>query len=154
MSFFKNLKNMVTGGSATLSISATEPGLEKTFPIRIEARIGDDACQVNRVYFRIVGEETVQVPDIDVARRNGNATTVSRETVRATTVTTDFAHDVAGALTLDANETYAWEVDVTLPPEALPTYTGALAQHRWKIIAGLDMTGNDPDSGWETIEVY
>ncbi|MBI1208388.1 MAG: hypothetical protein GC191_14020 [Azospirillum sp.] len=154
MSFFKNLKNMVTGGGAELTVSIEEPALEQPFSVHVEAKIGDADCKVKQVYLRLWGEERVEVPNVEVARRNGNELVVTREAVRAATTTVDLTIELAPAGTLQANQTYSWDTEVQVPADALPTYYGRLACHEWRIQAGLDMRGNDPDSGWLTIELY
>lgn len=59
---------------------------------------------------------------------------------------------IAGATKLEQGQTYRWG-QVPIPPQLNPTFTGQMIQHVWEIQAGLDMTGNDPDSGWIPIQV-
>jgi hypothetical protein len=42
---------------------------------------------------------------------------------------------------------------VQLPADAKPTYNGVNANHSWRLLAGLSTFGNDPDSGWKTLEL-
>jgi len=154
MGLFSDLKNMITGGGATVTLEVIEPALEAPFTVRVQADIGDADCAIKRVYLQLCGTETVEVPDVEVAKRQGEATIIERETVRTSVTTADFTVDLAPADTLKANQRYTWESEITLPPDCLPTYRGRLATHGWQIKAGLDMRGNDPDSGWQEIELY
>ena len=61
---------------------------------------------------------------------------------------------VHGADDLKANTSYDWEAQLELPSESNGTYHGHNARHEWEIFAGLDMSGNDPDSGWVAFNVY
>jgi hypothetical protein len=76
-----------------------------------------------------------------------------REDIEKTTTVHDQKIEVASPRTLKANDEYDWEISVNLPQSALPTYLGVTARHEWKLLAGLDVPGNDPDSGWVTIEL-
>ncbi|HSD89337.1 MAG TPA: hypothetical protein VLB44_17530, partial [Kofleriaceae bacterium] len=60
---------------------------------------------------------------------------------------------ISGAQDLKEGETYSWEGQVELPPNANPTLRGSIIDHTWEIQAGLDMPGNDPDSGWQSFDV-
>ena len=76
-----------------------------------------------------------------------------REDIENTTTVHDQMIEVSGEQTLKAGEEYDWETTVTLPENALPSFIGITARHEWKILAGLDASGNDPDSGWEIIHL-
>jgi len=153
MGFFKNLKNMITGGAAKVTLEVDQPSLTEPFTVRVQADIGDNDCAVRRVYLQVCGTESVEVPDVDVARQRGDSTVIERETVRTSVTTADFTVTIAPAETLKASHTYNWETEITLPPDCLPTYRGRLAQHLWQIKAGLDLPGNDPDSGWIDLDL-
>ncbi|CAK0752831.1 Stage 0 sporulation protein M [Azospirillaceae bacterium] len=154
MGLFRNLKNMVTGDSAEVVLDVNNPGLGRPFPIRISATIGQDDCKIQKVYLRIVAEENVRVPDIHVAERFGEEVRISTQTVSTTTITYDATIDIASAQVLKAEQQYQWEAEITIPDEALPSYQGPNAQHLWKLLAGLDVRGNDPDSDWLLVDMH
>ena len=58
-----------------------------------------------------------------------------------------------GAQDLKEGETYNWEGVMELPTNSNPTLRGSIIDHTWEIQAGLDMPGNDPDSGWQSFDV-
>ncbi len=60
---------------------------------------------------------------------------------------------IAGAQDIKEGETYSWEGVLELPTSSNPTLRGSIIEHTWEVQAGLDMPGNDPDSGWQTIDV-
>lgn len=150
----KSAKNYLTGGGAKLFVEVLEPGFDEPFSVRVRAEVSDSDLKINGVYLKIKGEEEVIIPDVLVADRTGDDVEVRRENVARETVTFEATVQVEGAQTLDAGQTYEWEVQVTLNDDCLPTYDGPLAKHWWLFLAGLDKTGNDPDSGWTAAEIY
>ncbi len=54
---------------------------------------------------------------------------------------------------IQAGQVYNWEGVIELPGNTNPSLSGKLIDHKWEIQAGLDMPGNDPDSGWQTLSV-
>lgn len=82
----------------------------------------------------------------------GEKTTATKEISRtAQTHLQEF--ELAGPQTLSAEQTYTWSGEIQFPPDAKPRYQGVHATHEWKILAGLSAFGNDPDSGWEILDV-
>ena len=61
--------------------------------------------------------------------------------------------NVSGAQTLEAGKTYDWEAEVNIPGGMPGTFHGQLTRNVWEVRAGLDVKGNDPDSGWVEIQV-
>jgi hypothetical protein len=153
MGLFNKLKKFVTGGGARVSVEAVEPARGGPFQVRIHAAVADANLPIGGVYLKIASLETVVVKDVEIARRVGEKLETVREDIEKTTTVHDQKIEVAGQQTLTANEEYDWETTVTLPGDALPTYLGMTARHEWKILAGLSVPGNDPDSGWVTIEL-
>lgn len=149
MSLFGKLKNMVTGGGATVGLEVlSQPVRGEGFAVRVSVTVGDGDVNARKVYLRVVGEEEVQIPGVQVAHGSGNAVSVTTETVSRSTYTYDASWDVTQAITLKGGQTYHWDMEIGVPPDAQPAYGGQLARHQWKAIAGVDVFGNDPDSGW------
>ena len=154
MGIFGKLKNMITGGGATVTLEAVDPSLTQPFKVTINAVVGDADLAIKRVYLRIAGEENVVVRDVQIAKTFGDEVRVEREDVGGSAVTFEDEVEVAGEQTLEANQEYTWETEISFPEGNLPTYRGTIASHEWKLFAGLDARGNDPDSGWVDIELY
>jgi len=149
MTLFGKLKNMVTGGGATVTLEVLSPPVRgEAFGVRVSVKVGAADVAAHKVYLRVVGEEAVQVPNVEVATRSGDEIRLSTETVSRSSYTFDASWDVAPAQTLRAGQGYDWEIGVEVPADAPPVYQGTLARHEWKILAGVDVFGNDPDTGW------
>ena len=59
----------------------------------------------------------------------------------------------SGPQQIQQGQTYDFEGMIQIPANANPSFRGSMIKHTWEVQAGLDMTGNDPDSGWQVIEV-
>ncbi len=153
MGFFNKLKNFVTGGGAKVSVAAVEPTLGGPFQVKIHAAVEEADIPIEQVYLKIASMETVVIKDVEIARLVGETVEKVKEDLERTTTVFDHKIEVAGPQTLKAKEEYDWETTVTLPADVLPTYIGMTARHEWKILAGLAVSGNDPDSGWVVIEL-
>ncbi len=148
MALFSKIKQAVqsvTGGGAKVFLTiATPPSRQQPFHVQVKALVADSDIKPARVYVALEGIETVRVSTfVDGRNQNFSGT--------ATTFQNSF--NIAGAQELTAKQEYTWEGDVQIPPNVLPTYRGPNAQHEWRIKAGLDLPGNDPDSGWTTFEL-
>lgn len=146
------MKNAVTGNAAQVSLQCESLSFTEPFNITIQAKTGDAAVKVSRVYLRVVGCEELEVPDIDVVYDQDGDEYRRSETVGASNYTLDLEIEVTGAQVLDANSSHEWESQVQLPEDALAIYRGYYCQHTYKAFAGLDCFGNDPDSGWIELE--
>ncbi|MEA1928972.1 MAG: hypothetical protein U9N73_12270 [Candidatus Auribacterota bacterium] len=153
MGFFDKMKNFVTGGAADVTVEAIEPNLGGPFLVKIHAAVEDTDIPIKKVYLKVVSLETVVVKEVEMARIIDEKMETVREDIEKTTTVHDQKIEVAGEQTLKANEEYDWETTVTLPDNALPSFIGITAKHEWKILAGLDASGNDPDSGWVLIHL-
>lgn len=147
MGFFSNLKNAVTGGAASVSVQAPATARGQILPVKIEA-VAKSSSTANSVYLLVRASEVATVKDTDF-----HGTKATTETVHGRKTTYETRIQIAGATKLEQGQTYRWEGQVPIPPQLNPTFTGQMIQHVWEIQAGLDMTGNDPDSGWIPIQV-
>ncbi len=150
MGFFdklKSMKNAVTGGSAkvTLSIDGDDLEIGKPFAVHITAQAKADASPT-AVYVLVRSSESTHATD-----DNGR---ISKEIVGEMEVYTA-RFDVEGPQEMKNGETYEWTAEITLDEDDCnPTYNGEIMSHEWEIQAGLDVKGNDPDSGWLGFEIW
>jgi hypothetical protein len=147
MGFFSNLKNKMTGGSAEVRVNTTQVRRGVASPIRIEATAKADG-KVNSVYLLVQAVESCEVKDSDW---EGNKHTT--ETVRGRRTSYETKINVSGPTEIKAGQNYTWEARLELPTNVNPSLDGKIIDHTWQIQGGLDMAGNDPDSGWVTIDV-
>lgn len=118
------------------------------FEVRIKAEVQDENIRIDRVYLNVVGTELVKARASDVVRNSDGSTRTRTKTVELSHETFNDEITVKGASNLVANQTYEWKTEITIPNGSLPIYHGFNARHGYYVRAGLDMSGNDPDSGW------
>ncbi|ATB31905.1 sporulation protein [Melittangium boletus] len=143
----KDVANMVTGGAARVSIEY-EP--QQAFPgeelsVRVIATSTGGQVKSKGVFVDLQSVERVNMPRGTMAGQE-NAVNTSY---------TSFSKEVqiSPAFTLEPNETREFEGRVRLPPDAQPTFTGRYARHEWSIRGRVEATGNDPDSGYQSLRV-
>ncbi|UZR98697.1 hypothetical protein [Chondrinema litorale] len=158
MGFFdklKQVKNMVTGGGAVVNVAPANQINDGNEPIafKISCQVKDADVSVRNVYLKVRAIEEVVCRDTDIARDYDGEIRTIQEDVTNTCETYSTEIQVAAAETLEANETYEWIVEFEVPSNLNGTYRGHNALHEWEVYAGLDVAGNDPDSGWVTFEV-
>jgi len=150
MGFFDKLKNMVTGGGAKVEVEAVKPSLHSPFPVKIKVVVEEADLEIAGAYLKVAGVEKVELKNFKVSSGDGEQPAQHRD-INETAFTYEARIEAAGAQKLVARGGYEWEVTVELPADSQPAYAGVNASHSWKILGGLDVTGNDPDSGWITI---
>jgi hypothetical protein len=145
----KSMSNMVLGNSAKVEL-LIDPTVQrgKAFKVVVTAHTKDSDIEIQRVYLRLLSTETVIITK---TVQDGNHTRIKDEEKKH--VLNDVYFDIIGAQSLKANQNYSWEKEITLPEHVLPTYNAYPKTHVWQVIAGLDMKGNDPDSGWKDLFV-
>ncbi|NNE71738.1 MAG: hypothetical protein HKN29_15440 [Rhodothermales bacterium] len=145
MGFLDKLKAaaaVITGSSADVTLSPGPLVRGVPMPIDVKAVIGPKDVMCAGVYLKVAGLEEVEVPA--TAIRAGQV----GGPVHAQSNTFEMTRPVAEAQVLQAGRAYEWTVEITLPLEVPPLYEGPMARHRIRAMAGIDCTGNDPDSGW------
>jgi hypothetical protein len=148
MGFFSDIKNKVTGGAATVTVQAPSSVQRgRAIALRVEATAKSN-LKIDNVYLLIRAYETAQIRDDDYA--DGKRRT---EIVTGQRISFENKLTVAGAQQLEQGKTYTWECQLEIPSNANPSFNGKMIDHKWEIQAGLDAKGNDPDSGWNQINV-
>ena len=104
--------------------------------------VKDADLKMDKAYIKIRSVETVKVKDTD-ANVKKSVKIWEREVPLV---------DI-GAQTLEANQSYTWEAEVEIPNDKSPTYMGTHAWHKYEVFVGLDVAGNDPDTGWHQFTV-
>lgn len=140
MGFFKDLKNKITGGAATVRVSVPASRRGASIPVQVQAQAKANG-KVSAVYLLVRATENASFKDSNNEKVSGSKVSYENRVM------------IAGAQDLKEGETYNWEGQFELPPNANPTLRGAIIDHTWEVQAGLDMPGNDPDSGWQSFDV-
>lgn len=144
MDSLKSMVNTVTGGSATVAIQLQQacvfPGEAVTF--KITAKSNGAEVKSKGVYVDIFAEEKVSLRDEETKVEINRAKTTIQQTIQ-----------VAPAFTLAPNEAKEFAGSFEFPSNALPTFAGAFTQHRCLLRGRIEAFGNDPDSGYQAINV-
>ena len=142
----KSAANFITGGGATVTVTPVnfDNNGKEPITVKVNAVIKDKALSATKIYLDIRAEERV----------SGNFNTNEGKKRVSESVTTYKAQvEVAPGQELEANGTYDWEATFSIPHEVSGTFHGQMAHHVIEVRAGLDVRGNDPDSGWVEIRV-
>jgi hypothetical protein len=158
MDKLKGIGRALTGSGAKVTVSADSGTIAAPFTVRITATVADADLAIRGVYLLVRAQEIVRLDSGEVERSirakiHDFQADGRLNGITSTETTCDMRIQVAGADTLKAGQTYTWDGTVKLPPTSAPTFNGRNAQHVWQVQAGLDATGNDPDSGWVTLHV-
>jgi hypothetical protein len=158
MGFFDKLKavtNFITGGGAIVTVQTLEQvtAVDKPFAILVRVAVKDTDLSARRIYLQIRATEQVHVDDVDTDFERDGRIESRRESIDRSVVTYQTEIEVAGSQTLQANQVYEFETEILLPDDVNPSYYGQNARHIWEVYAAVDVTGNDPDSGWHEFEL-
>lgn len=149
----KNLKNAVTGGAAKVSVAASGARLAEPFAVTVRAVSQGVTVKYSRVYLIIEGVESVDVPDCEVQVTQGGASQTHKGRGQKSGVSVRHEVNLAAVGEIAPDQTGEWSAEVRLPAGALPEFRGKFSKHEYRVFAGLDCTGNDPDSGWQPLRV-
>jgi hypothetical protein len=139
MGFFKDLKNKVTGGAATVRVTVPSAQRGRAVPVQVQATAKANG-KVTAVYLLVRATESCEFKH-------------NNEKVSSAKISYETRIQIAGAQDIKEGETYNWDGQLELPVNTNPTLRGSLIDHTWEVQAGLDMPGNDPDSGWQSFDV-
>jgi len=138
----KSVGSAMTGGAARVSIEyphqALKPG--DALPVKVTVISMGKEVKSSGVFVDIIAAEAGQVK----CQHCGQMTQVKNETIKQ-------ALPVGPAMVLQPNETKVFEQTIQIPM-GQPSYGGTVS-HEWKIRGRLEAFGNDPDSGFQTLQV-
>lgn len=147
MGFFDTLKsvvNTVTGGAAKVTIQLQQACVFPGEPVEVKITATSTGAELKSkgVYVDVFAEERVTLRDDQ-----------SKEEIRRSKTTTQQTIQVAPEFVLGANETRTFEGTFVFPASALPTFAGSLCEHICMVRGRIEAFGNDPDSGYQVINV-
>lgn len=133
MGILDSVKNFVTGGGAEMSITLENPVIEANESLKasISAMAKEDTMAVRQVYVSIKAEEK------------------SGETRQLYETTIELEKNVQ----LSVGELKSWNCEVPIPADVPATFFGRHSSLQWYIKGGLDVSGVDPNTGWQKFVV-
>ncbi|WP_299247558.1 hypothetical protein [uncultured Cytophaga sp.] len=144
----KSIANKITGNAAKVEIVMnTNVPRNVNVPVTVNVEVKDVGITIDKLYVKLVAIQHVKIIHNEIV--NGNS--VSKEKVD-TSYIHEFSFEFSGSRHLDANKNYSWVENVFLPEGVQASYNVYPREVRWHILAGLDMPGNDPDSG--RVEIF
>ena len=154
MGLFSKMVNYVTGGSAQVDVDIDDASLSTPFSARVTAEIHDDNLKIEKVYLRFrctEGKLAGYIEEDKITTDNERILQEMNEWDIKTIFRTDV--DVVGETELVSGESYQWTTQVDLSEAEFPSKKTDGYEIRWEVQAGIDVPGNDPDSGWVKIDV-
>jgi hypothetical protein len=147
MGFMDKLKgavNAVTGGGAKVLLEFSPAFVHAGDTVKVKVTVTSTGTEVTSAgcFVDLLGREEVRV------KPSGQS---SHHTESATSL--DQAFPLAPAFVLAPNETKVFEGSFQMPAGHQPSFTGAHSKHEWQIRGRIDVKGNDPDSGYQTLRV-
>lgn len=138
----KSAAQAVTGGAARVSIEYPVGTVQvgASLPVKVTVVSTGGEVKSGGIFVDLRAEEEGSVK----CDKCGQQARVHRNTINQS-----FA--IAPAFVLGANEAKTFEGNISLP-SGQPSYMGTI-KHEWHIRGRMDAFGNDPDSGFQRIEV-
>ncbi len=154
MGLLSKIKNTLTGGWADVFIDCDEGKRGETLHYTVRCVVGKESIKISRVYIQFEARESIEIPNYRVSDTSSGSSSSNYEHITASEELLEKELTVADAQELEAGQSYTWEGSVDIPDHLPGTFNGKYAAIEWRILAGLDMTGNDPDSGWQAVHVH
>ncbi len=143
----KGAMNFVTGGAARVTLEwqpqTAMPG--EPLNVRVTATSTGGAIDSGGIFIDVIGSEQIKIPQNALGNNNPQ--------INHRNQTFSHTFQIAGPFQLAPNETKVFDGQITLPPNVQPTFDGPWADHNWTMQGRVEMTGNDPDSGYQQFRV-
>jgi len=155
MGFLDKIKgavNKLTGGGAKIIVFVNGNNIKDTLNVTINAEVKDNPLEVQKVYLWIKSVEKIDIPKNSLPQNMREAANFGLTLSNDRFPKKEFV--VAEAQTLKPKQSYSWNIDIKIDAGATPSYNGHFTNHEWLFYAGLDVKGNDPDSGWQKFDLF
>jgi sporulation-control protein spo0M len=138
----KSVGTAMTGGAAKVSIEYPHQSVRPGDSVAVKVTVVSMGKEVKSggVFVDVIAEENGKVK----CKKCGLEADLRRETVKQSI-------PVGPAFVLQPSETKVFDATIQVP-SGQPTYNGQVS-HQWKIRGRLDAFGNDPDSGFQALEI-
>ena len=154
MGFFNDIKNSLTGGWADVSVITGEARRGEPLDVAVNVSVSSSDIAVGEVYVKLECREVVEIDNyrVQVRGQDGHGESDYVDVVECEELF-EQRFVLARGQALAADTRHAFEGTVDIPPHLPPSYSGRNTRIEWRLYAGLEMKGNDPDSGWKEITV-
>jgi hypothetical protein len=150
MGFLDKVKNTLSGDWADVAVRVDGPLVRGgVMNATVDIVVKDSPIKIEGVTLELRCEEFVQIRNATL----NNGSTSATGTVNDTETLFSQEVVVAGAGELAAGGTFACPGQIPIPATAPPSVLGRNARFDWQVRARIGMKGNDPDSGWQTLQV-
>jgi len=139
----KSVGQAMTGGGAKVSLEYPIKPLRagETLPVKVTVvNVSGKELKSGGVFVDIHATESGQVK----CKHCGQMTQVNNDSVKQSI-------PVGPAMVLQPGETKVYEANIQVP-SGQPSYNGVVS-NVWKLRGRMDAFGNDPDSGFQTVEI-
>ncbi|PCJ16672.1 MAG: hypothetical protein COB02_15720 [Candidatus Cloacimonadota bacterium] len=155
MGFFdklKAVKNMVTGGAAKVDVKIIDFCIGDFFEVEVKVLVDDVDISMENVYLTVEGWHIVNGVRIEIEEdENGYPYERPVEFTREEQ-TYKSKCEVAQKTDLKANKSYKWIEKILIPEGSMGCFDNGSERHYYRFCAGVDVVGNDPDSGWIIVD--
>ncbi len=135
----KNAANFVTGGGASVELAIPDGNLGSPLIATVHIKTKKDNLEVKNVYLNIRCSETTKE---EISTEDGPEIKENEE------VLYDNKLIIAEGSTFEGGKEYSFSKEIVLPQDSKATMSENNVDIIWEFQAGLDVKGNDPDSGW------
>lgn len=152
MGLFSGLKNFLTGGAAELRLEPMEIKVGQTCPVRVKVLVKDSDVKSKELYLYLRSEVTCNDFKVEWKDKDDDKTFDKIE-ITSQRITTTWKQE---KFTIDQSPLYRkgsdllLEKGVQIPSDMAPSVSDMI---QYKMLAGIDASGNDPDSGWTEVKV-
>jgi hypothetical protein len=152
MDKLKAAKSSITGDWASLALSFEPAARGGSVTATTDVTVKAQPISVDGIVIEVRCEEIIDIPNASAHDGDGTSSgNLRRVTSTESVVTKDVK--VSGPIELAAGSTTTFSGEIPIPASAPPTLDGRFARYEWQIRARVEMKGNDPDSGWQTLQV-
>jgi len=142
MGIFNKLKkaaNFLTGGGAEVELNIADGNITDPINAQINIKVGEGELNVQNIYMLLkcteITKTVVESEDGEEIEENEN-------------FIYDEKIEIAGNQVLESEKEYLFTKEINLPEDAEGSLVEDNREVSWEFQAGIDIKGNDPDSGW------
>ena len=152
MGFLSKLKSSLTGSWADVTLDVAPAQRGETAAVTVDVAVKSETIRIKRVYVQFRCTEAVKILNHQTGKRDAEGQTIVID-VRKSERLLNEEIVLAGAQELAAESHHHFEGELRIPAHLPASFEGRHASISWSAKASLDMKGNDPDSGWQNLEI-